>query len=165
MFRIDDPSAATSLPVPEAAGTPGYWTEGNPATGVPATLERASWFNAIQEEMMNILAAGGVTPSKTTYNQVLAALQALYGAGRVGHTFTPNDWVPLPGGLILQWCTAPISTGQALTLPIAFPTAMISGMVNIANGAAWFILNNKIAPTIGHNAGGTQSCIAWAIGY
>lgn len=78
MFRIDDPTAATSLPTPEAAGTEGYWTEGNPASGVPATLIRGSWLNMIQEELCSLLAAAGITRSKTTYNQVNAALQKMY---------------------------------------------------------------------------------------
>lgn len=77
MYRIDDPSASPTLPTPEAANTEGYWTEGNPATGTPATLERASWFNMIQEELRAIVVAGGLTPSKTTYTQVLQAIQAL----------------------------------------------------------------------------------------
>jgi hypothetical protein len=60
MFRIDDPSATASLPAPEAAGTEGYWTEGNPGSGVPATLERASWFNMVQEELRAVVVAGGL---------------------------------------------------------------------------------------------------------
>jgi hypothetical protein len=79
MYRIDDPSASPTLPVPEAALTEGYWTEGNPGTGTPATLERASWFNMVQEELCSLLAAAGITRSKTTYNQVNAALQKMYG--------------------------------------------------------------------------------------
>ncbi|CAE6812167.1 hypothetical protein R69746_05674 [Paraburkholderia aspalathi] len=77
MYRIDDPSASATLPTPEAALTEGYWTEGNPGTGTPATLERASWFNMIQEELRAIAVAGGLTPSKTTYNQVLLAIKRL----------------------------------------------------------------------------------------
>jgi hypothetical protein len=77
MFRIDDVSAAIALPVPEVAGAEGYWTEGNPGLGVPATLERASWFNMIQEELRGIVMAGGLAPSKTTYNQVLQAINIL----------------------------------------------------------------------------------------
>lgn len=77
MYRIDDPSASTTLPVPEAALAEGFWTEGSPGTGTPATLERASWFNMVQEELRSIVVAGGLTPSKTTYNQVLKAIQAL----------------------------------------------------------------------------------------
>jgi hypothetical protein len=36
MYRIDDATAATLLPAPEAAGTEGYFTEGNPTAGTPA---------------------------------------------------------------------------------------------------------------------------------
>jgi hypothetical protein len=78
MYRIDDATAATSIPAPEAAGTEGYFTEGNPATGTPATKVRGSWLNMIQEELCAILAAAGITRSKTTYNQVNQALQKLY---------------------------------------------------------------------------------------
>ncbi|WP_434663437.1 hypothetical protein P5W99_24360 [Paraburkholderia sp. A3BS-1L] len=86
MYRIDDATAATSLPAPETAGTEGYFTEGNPATGTPATKVRGSWLNMIQEELCAILAAAGIARSKTTYNQVNLALQKLYspviGSGR-----------------------------------------------------------------------------------
>ncbi|MBB5462865.1 hypothetical protein [Paraburkholderia sp. Cpub6] len=78
MFRIDDATAATSLPTPEAAGTEGYFTEGNPTAGTPATNVRGSWLNMIQEELCSILAAAGITRSKTTYNQVNSALQKMY---------------------------------------------------------------------------------------
>ncbi|KWN77053.1 hypothetical protein [Burkholderia stagnalis] len=79
MFRIDDATAATSLPAPEAAGTEGYFTEGNPTAGTPATNVRGSWLNMIQEELCAILTAAGIVRSKTTYNQVNSALQKMYG--------------------------------------------------------------------------------------
>ncbi|UEP42768.1 hypothetical protein [Burkholderia sp. B21-005] len=78
MYRIDDATAATSLPTPEAAGTEGYFTEGNPATGTPATKVRGSWLNMLQEELCSILAAAGIARSKTSYNQVNSALQKMY---------------------------------------------------------------------------------------
>jgi hypothetical protein len=78
MFRIDDATAATSLPAPEASGTEGYFTEGNPVAGTPATNVRGSWLNMIQEELCAILAAAGITRSKTSYNQVNGALQKMY---------------------------------------------------------------------------------------
>lgn len=80
MYRIDDPSASATLPTPEAALTEGYWTEGNPGTGTPATLERASWFNMVQEELRAVAVAGGLTPSKTTYNQILTALKSMFSS-------------------------------------------------------------------------------------
>jgi len=78
MYRIDDATAATSLPAPEAAGTEGYFTEGNPATGTPATKIRGSWLNMLQEELCSILAAAGIARSKASYNQVNSALQKMY---------------------------------------------------------------------------------------
>lgn len=80
MFRVDDPSAVPTLPTPSAAGTPGYFTEGVPGV-TPATLVRADFLNMVQDELMAIVTAAGLTPSKTTRNQVLTAL-----AGRLLRT-------------------------------------------------------------------------------
>jgi hypothetical protein len=77
MFRIDDPSAAVSLPTPEAANTEGYFTEGTPGV-TPATLVRASFLNMLQEELRAIVTAVGLTPSKTIYNQVLIAIRTIF---------------------------------------------------------------------------------------
>lgn len=86
MFRIDDATAATSLPTPEAAGAEGYYTEGNPVAGTPATNVRASWLNMLQEELRAVVVAAGLTPSKTTYTQVRDAIKAMYGPGRLLRT-------------------------------------------------------------------------------
>ena len=86
MYRIDDATAATSLPVPEAALTEGFFTEGNAAAGTPATNVRGSWLNMIQEELRNVVLAGGLTPSKTTYTQLRDAINAYIGKGRLLRT-------------------------------------------------------------------------------
>ena len=91
MYRIDDPTAASALPVPESPNAEGYWAEGNPTTGVPATIERASWFNMIQEELRAIVIAGGLTPSKTTYNQVLTSIMKLIQAGATGESYAVDS--------------------------------------------------------------------------
>lgn len=84
MYRIDDATAATSLPAPEAASTEGYFTEGNPATGTPATKVRGSWLNMVQEELRGVVTAAGLTPSKTNYMQVAAAVKALIAGAAQG---------------------------------------------------------------------------------
>jgi len=78
MYRIDNRYATPSQPTPLAAGPPGYFTEGNPQTGTSATIVNADWLNQVQEELMTILARGGITPSKTSNGQVLAALNKLF---------------------------------------------------------------------------------------
>ena len=80
MFRIDDTTAAPSLPTPEAAGTEGFFTGGNPAGGVPATRIRASWLNRVQELLRGVVLAAGIAPGKTDYDALRNAIRRLAGA-------------------------------------------------------------------------------------
>ncbi|MBR8170579.1 hypothetical protein KDX27_22855 [Burkholderia cenocepacia] len=113
MFRTDQNTAVTALPVPAPAGTPGYFTGGNPATGQAATILDADWLNMVQEELIGILAAAGIAPGKTTYNQVLTALKVLfvqpnqlYGGAKGIATFTSSTtWVsPFTGTAYVSGC-------------------------------------------------------------
>lgn len=79
MFGIDDTTAVAVMPTPEAAGTPGFFTEGNPALGQAATYLRASFLNSLMTEVLNVGTAGAITPVKTTYTQLIQALRRLYG--------------------------------------------------------------------------------------
>ena len=80
MHRIDVPSASTSLPAPRAYGTPSYFQEGNPLTGVDATIVDEDWTNAVQEELVAIVLAAGMSLDKTNRAQVLAAIRSLISA-------------------------------------------------------------------------------------
>ena len=124
MFRIDQPTAAASLPPPAAAGTPGFFTNGNPADNTPATVLDADWANMLQEEFMSTVLGSGQTPSKSTYTQLWTAIKGTKGTG----------YQKLPSGLVAQWGTLNGSGGVAtLTWPIAFPTAVRS-VVAVCNG-------------------------------
>lgn len=58
-----------------------YLNFGNPASGVAATIVDADWLNMIQQELVIVAIGGSQTPSKTTYNQGLLAIQQMI-AGR-----------------------------------------------------------------------------------
>ncbi|WP_232341275.1 hypothetical protein [Burkholderia pseudomallei] len=75
MYQIDNASAATSQPASTAAGTAGFFTDGNPATATPATIVPAEWLNSVMMELINVVNAGGVTPTKNQFNNVLTALK------------------------------------------------------------------------------------------
>ena len=77
MYQTAQATAPNTLPAPAAAGTQGYFTNGNPATGVAPTIVDADWLNMIQQELINIVTAAGITPSKTVYNQVLSAIKRI----------------------------------------------------------------------------------------
>ncbi|NML43507.1 hypothetical protein HHL11_07090 [Ramlibacter sp. G-1-2-2] len=172
MFRIDDPTAQASLPTPEAAGTQGYFTEGNPGSGVSATLVRASFLNMLQEEIMSVLSAAGITPSKSTYNQLLTAIRksAVLFPGTV---IADPGYLPLGvGGMILQWGSKNVPTGSGGTL-YTFGTTFPNGPIGIVAshyGASSGIINVEAVGVsastyrLTHNSGSTAAVFMIAIG-
>lgn len=79
MYRIDNSTALSTLPAMSAASSPGYFTGGSPAEGLPATIMTADWANGIQEELMSFLTAANLTAAKGENNQVLTAARMLLG--------------------------------------------------------------------------------------
>ncbi|WP_210507362.1 hypothetical protein [Pantoea ananatis] len=61
----------------------GHWTDGNVAGGVAPTRMQAGWFNAVQDEIINILAAAGITTDPKNNSQLLLSLQKLFVQGVV----------------------------------------------------------------------------------
>ena len=70
MHRVDTSTAAVERPDPEAEGTPGYFTQGNILAGIPATVPGQDWFNAVQEEIINVIIQAGLEPSKNERDQL-----------------------------------------------------------------------------------------------
>ncbi|MEK6420033.1 MAG: hypothetical protein V4801_10530 [Burkholderia gladioli] len=139
MFRTDQTTAVTAIPAPSAAGTPGYFTGGNPATGQAATILDADWLNMVQEELMNVVTAAGLTPSKTVYTQLLSAIRALRGTSQVladtgaanayaAANATPLAAAPTVSGVTQEFRVANTNTGASTYKPDALPAAPIFGM-------------------------------------
>nr|WP_145538943.1 hypothetical protein [Yersinia kristensenii] len=63
------------------ADSNGEFTDGNVAGGVPPTILPAEWFNTIQRELINILAAAGITPDSKKFDQVAKAISTLVDKG------------------------------------------------------------------------------------
>ena len=59
MHKIDTPDATRD----------GRFTEGDPTVPVPATTVSADWLNAVQEEVLAVLRAAGLTPAKNNNAQ------------------------------------------------------------------------------------------------
>lgn len=83
MFRVDDPSAVASMPALLAAGVPGFFGRGDPGNGVRPTVLTVDWANIVQEELVAIVAAAGISLDKPDLNQVLDALRVLFNSGRL----------------------------------------------------------------------------------
>jgi hypothetical protein len=77
MQRITDPTVATTLPAASSTGSPGFFTDGNPAAAIAATIVTEDWLNGVQEELVGAIEASGQTPSITNNAQLLAAILTL----------------------------------------------------------------------------------------
>ena len=73
MHRIDHSTADVTDPLKP------LFTEGNPGLGAPATVVTDDWLNDVQENIMKVLEAAGITPTKGDEEDLYDALQALYG--------------------------------------------------------------------------------------
>lgn len=92
MFQIDNSTAATQLPTISNPGTPGFFTDGNPATGQAPTIVPAEWFNTVMMELCNAVIASGQTLTKGKLNQLALAIQS-QGAPFAIDTGTANTYL------------------------------------------------------------------------
>lgn len=126
MFQTDQASAVLTLPAPVAAGTPGYFTNGNPVTGIAPTILDADFMNMVMMELTNVVTAAGLTPSKTVYNQLLTAIRAV-GVFITSQSLATPGYLRLASGFILEWGGAATSAtvDVAVVYPLAYPTAQL----------------------------------------
>jgi hypothetical protein len=139
MFQTDQATAANTLPTPSAAGTPGYFTNGNPASGVAATILDADFMNMIMMELSNVVTGAGIALSKTAYNQVLAAIKRL-GQNTVvladtgtANAYTAVNSTPLVAGtwtdgVVQQVKIAHANTGASTYAPDGLTAIPIYGL-------------------------------------
>ena len=82
MIGIDNATSTGTRPTIDAPGTPQFWTNGDPGMSEAATIMEADWHNDVQEILLAVIAAGGVTPTKGPGgdNDLLVAIRALAGA-------------------------------------------------------------------------------------
>ena len=77
MYQIDNSSVAPLQPASTPAGTVGFFTDGNPATGTPSTIVPAEYLNMLMLEVLNVLSASGITPSKSNFTQLATAIRSV----------------------------------------------------------------------------------------
>lgn len=100
MQRVTRSTAVAVLPAPPAgAGSPGYFSGGNAGTGTPATVPGYEWFNGVQEELLAVIVAAGLTPSAADNTQLLQAVTQIATA------------VSTPAGAIVAFPAAAAPTG------------------------------------------------------
>lgn len=97
MHRIDGPAAAPG----------GYFTEGDPSVGTPATVVTDDWMNAVQSEIEAVATSAGSALNKADNTQMLTAIRALIAAsipaGAVqafARATAPSGWLVCDGSVV-----------------------------------------------------------------
>ncbi|TCK36738.1 hypothetical protein B0G84_5751 [Paraburkholderia sp. BL8N3] len=128
MYQTDQITAVASLPSPAVAATQGYFTNGNPGSGLAATVVDADFLNMTMMEIINVVNAAGLVPSKTTYNQLLTAIRILIQSGGSNYgldTGTVNSYrvsfaaavLAVADGMRLTFKAAHTNTGNSTFSP------------------------------------------------
>lgn len=153
MFQIDNGTAASVQPTSTSSGVPGFFTDGNPAVGVPATILPAEFMNTLMLEMLNVLAAAGVTPAKAVFTQLATSIKALaqqgaslYAADTGSANVYTAAYTPavaaLADGMVLNFKAKTANTGPSTFSPngltakavVGLGQAVLQGGEIVANG-------------------------------
>ena len=100
----------------DGAGATGgnLFTDGNPTSGVPATVVTDDWLNAVQEEVCNVIASRGIALSKPVNTQLLAALNSMIAAAIAAIPADPPfPAIPdaIPPGAVMSFARASAPSG------------------------------------------------------
>ncbi|WP_146126149.1 hypothetical protein [Burkholderia multivorans] len=136
--------AANSVPMAQAdtapiTGTPQGATDGNPAANIPATRWPSYQYNAIQEELIAILTAAGITPDRTNNSQIASAIKRLVQKTVIlndtgaANAYTATNTPPLTSatwvdGTVQQVKIANSNTGASTYAPDGLAAIPIYGL-------------------------------------
>jgi hypothetical protein len=77
MYQYDDATAVAVRPASTPPGTPGWPTDGNPLTNSPPSDLRSEHYSAMMDELINLVVAGGIPLSKTSFTGLVSSIAAL----------------------------------------------------------------------------------------
>lgn len=87
MYWLDNDSGVTTPPAipPVVSATRQYFTEGG--AGEQPSIPGGEWFNMMTDELLAVLTAAGITPTKANHAQLLEAVNAMF-VNKNGDTMT-----------------------------------------------------------------------------
>lgn len=171
MYQIDNATAVAVRPAATAAGTAGWFTDGNPGGGVPATIVPGEFLNMLMAELMALPAAVGITLSKASSNQVLAAISAMGAtvgtmrnavmnltAASASATFTADEIVveTALGGVPLRLA----SFNKTINLATTGAGGMDTGTAPVSGYVALYAIYNPTTQTAALLAANATSAVA-----
>ncbi|BBV62896.1 hypothetical protein [Klebsiella quasipneumoniae] len=90
MYHLDNTSGVPEMPEPkdQQSVTPRWFDESQEQGGI--SWPGADWFNTVQAELLNLLAAAGINPDKKSFDQLSKAVPVL-GESLIRRDLSSND--------------------------------------------------------------------------
>jgi len=117
MFKIDNGTATGTLPAPTAAGPNpnGFFTDGDAANAIPATVVNAEWLNMVQEEIAGTITSSGLTLDKSDRTQLRQAITAMIsGASKAVVIKSATFAAGVADGEVVRWDSVNSNFAQAI---------------------------------------------------
>ncbi|MDA3999098.1 right-handed parallel beta-helix repeat-containing protein [Klebsiella pneumoniae] len=127
MYHLDNTSGVPEMPEPkeQQSMTPRWFGESQEQGGI--SWPGADWFNVVQAELLNLLAAAGIEPDKKSYDQLSKAIPKL-GDAALRLDLSSSD--PLQGGSIVNIQEAKLSELTEISIFMAMTRADINTIRN-----------------------------------
>lgn len=109
MDRVYESGASATPPTPPAIPSTGYPSRGNASTGAMPTVPGPYMMHQLVEEIMAVIAAGGIVANKDVLNQLKLSLDATYlaknGSSPILQNFAglTRSVTPVGGGLVREY--------------------------------------------------------------
>ena len=143
-------------------------------SAVPPTNPGAWWFHMITMELLNVIAAAGITPDGTVLTQLKAALDVLYAGGASAlqvadftgshQALSSPGYQKLPGGLVIQWGTSASfgldTNNNVVTFPVTFPSTCVAVLITGEANLFYFAF---VLTAVGAVSGSITGIVAGAI--
>lgn len=120
------------------AGAHGF-SPGNPVGGVPATFFTPEWCDAVQQENINLIKAGGLAPSGASMAQTVQAVKRMFGGNVTTVNFANSPFVLTAdhAGLVIMDATAgnvsaTLPAANVLTMPVSLRFFRVDAATNTA---------------------------------
>jgi hypothetical protein len=152
MQRIDSANAVPTMPAVKPTAAPGFFED----TSNPGTVVTADWLNDVQEELLTVIIAGGLTPAKGATDQLYLALEQLIANATAGVSSfnTRSGAVTLTNADII----AALAAGALLNSVLAnMPAGTVKANPSGAAAAPEDITFAALATNLGYSKSGATS--------
>lgn len=125
MDRVYESGASASAPALPLTPSVGYPSRGNPSTGTMPTVPGPYMMHQLVEEIMAVIAAGGIAPDRAVLNQLKLALDAVYLKKTAGFCYASQIGIYSSRNLLASDMGSDLLfNAAAVTLTIPAPTSL-----------------------------------------